>query len=180
MLAEFLPPKQEFVIAVRITPLQYKLYRYYLDHITGENLSARFCRVSAWSFCPDGCFSCLPAVSSMAANVRVRTSANLFKDFQVLSQIWNHPWCLQLNWEKKVWENPFWFYFLSQNVVILTKPWLQEKLKKSGDTGAAVAQRWEPLWYLITSHLNFFYAFSQWQVHILKKKKKDLSGSLLR
>lgn len=66
---------------------------------------------------------------------------------------------------------PF-FVFLSENVVILTKPRLQEKLKKSGDTGAAVAQRWEPLWYLITSHLNFFYAFSQWQVHIFKKKKK--------
>lgn len=46
VLAEFLPPKQEFVIAVRITPLQYKLYRYYLDHVTGDHLSARFCRVS--------------------------------------------------------------------------------------------------------------------------------------
>lgn len=111
MLAEFLPPKQEFVLAVRITPLQYKLYRYYLDHITGKNLSAPFCRVSAWNVSPDGCFCCLPAVSSMAANVQVRTSANLFKDFQVLSQIWNHPWCLQLNWEKKVSENTFWFRF---------------------------------------------------------------------
>lgn len=47
VLAKFLPPKQEFVLAVRITPLQYKLYRYYLDHITGKNPSARFCTVSA-------------------------------------------------------------------------------------------------------------------------------------
>lgn len=34
----------------------------------------------------------------------------------------------------------FFFFFGSQNV-ILTEPRLQEKLKKCGDTGAAVAQR---------------------------------------
>lgn len=111
MLAEFLPPKQEFVLAVRITPLQYNLYRYYLDHITGnKSVSAFLQSFLAWNFCPDGCvFVCffLPAVSSMAAGGRVRTSANLFKDFQVLSRIWNHPWCLQLNWDKKVSENTF-------------------------------------------------------------------------
>lgn len=56
VLAEFLPPKQEFVVAVRITPLQYKLYRYYLDHITGEDLSARFHGDSAGNVDPDGCF----------------------------------------------------------------------------------------------------------------------------
>eukprot|EP00066_Takifugu_rubripes_P020535 XP_011609801.1 PREDICTED: transcriptional regulator ATRX-like isoform X2 [Takifugu rubripes] len=75
VLAEFLPPKQEYVLAVRITPLQYKLYRHYLDHIT--------------------------TVGSMTANIRGRTGANLFKDFHALSHIWNHPWCLQLNWERK-------------------------------------------------------------------------------
>lgn len=42
MLAEFLPPKQEFVLAVRITPLQYNLYRYYLDHITGNKSVSAF------------------------------------------------------------------------------------------------------------------------------------------
>lgn len=38
-LNKCLPPKHEYVLAVRISPLQYKLYRYYLDHITGKNLS---------------------------------------------------------------------------------------------------------------------------------------------
>ncbi|TKS83503.1 Transcriptional regulator ATRX [Collichthys lucidus] len=67
-LAQFLPPKHEYVLAVRISPLQYKLYRYYLDHITGSVTN------------------------------RVKIGANLFKDFQVLSRIWTHPWCLQLSY----------------------------------------------------------------------------------
>lgn len=41
----------------------------------------------------------------MMANAKVRTGANLFKDFQVLMQVWNHPACLQLHWERKVSEN---------------------------------------------------------------------------
>lgn len=53
VLAEFLPPKQEYVLAVRITPLQHKLYRYYLDHITSESLSPRSCVKLE----PDGQFS---------------------------------------------------------------------------------------------------------------------------
>nr|XP_046267251.1 transcriptional regulator ATRX-like isoform X2 [Scatophagus argus] len=72
-LTQFLPPKLEYVLAVRITPLQYKLYRYYLDHITG----------------------------SLTNRAKVRTSANLFKDFQVLGRIWTHPWCLQLSYISK-------------------------------------------------------------------------------
>ncbi|XP_019132017.2 transcriptional regulator ATRX [Larimichthys crocea] len=67
-LAQFLPPKHEYVLAVRISPLQYKLYRYYLDHVTGSVTN------------------------------RVKVDANLFKDFQVLSRIWTHPWCLQLSY----------------------------------------------------------------------------------
>lgn len=39
-LTQFLPPKHEYVLAVRVSPLQYKLYRYYLDHVTGKNLSS--------------------------------------------------------------------------------------------------------------------------------------------
>uniref|UniRef100_A0A8D0DFY6 ATP-dependent helicase ATRX n=1 Tax=Sander lucioperca TaxID=283035 RepID=A0A8D0DFY6_SANLU len=59
-LTQFLPPKYEYVLAVRVSPLQYTLYRYYLDHVTTTG----------------------------------RIGANLFKDFQVLSRIWTHPWCL--------------------------------------------------------------------------------------
>lgn len=35
-LTKFLPPKHEYVLSVRVTPIQCKLYRYYLEHFTGE------------------------------------------------------------------------------------------------------------------------------------------------
>ncbi|XP_069002853.1 transcriptional regulator ATRX-like [Embiotoca jacksoni] len=70
-LTQFLPPKHEYVLAVRISPLQYKLYRFYLDHVTG--------------------------VGSLADKAKQRIGANLFKDFQALGRVWAHPWCLQLS-----------------------------------------------------------------------------------
>lgn len=70
-LTQFLPPKHEYVLAVRVSPLQYRLYRFYLEHISG--------------------------VGSLANTAKVRLGANLFKDFQALSRIWTHPWCLQLS-----------------------------------------------------------------------------------
>lgn len=36
-LTKFLPPKHEYVLSIRVTPIQCKLYRYYLQHFTGEN-----------------------------------------------------------------------------------------------------------------------------------------------
>ncbi|KAF7660869.1 hypothetical protein LDENG_00273290 [Lucifuga dentata] len=75
VLTEFLPPKHEYVLAVRITPLQYKLYRYYLDHIT--------------------------RIQSVNDGAKLKTGANLFKDFQVLGRIWTHPWCLHLSYISK-------------------------------------------------------------------------------
>ncbi|KAI4871343.1 hypothetical protein NFI96_026868 [Prochilodus magdalenae] len=62
VLTPFLPPKQEYVLSVRMTPLQCKLYTHYLQNYTGEG---------------DGV-------------------NRLFQDFQILSLIWTHPWCLQL------------------------------------------------------------------------------------
>uniref|UniRef100_A0A8C6MKC6 DNA helicase n=1 Tax=Nothobranchius furzeri TaxID=105023 RepID=A0A8C6MKC6_NOTFU len=70
-LAQFLPPKHEYVLAVRITPLQYKLYRSYLDHISGEG--------------------------AVTDRPQQRHGAHFFKDVQVLGRIWNHPWSLQLS-----------------------------------------------------------------------------------
>uniref|UniRef100_A0A3P8PH33 DNA helicase n=1 Tax=Astatotilapia calliptera TaxID=8154 RepID=A0A3P8PH33_ASTCA len=75
-LRQFLPPKYEYVLAVRVSPLQYNLYRYYLDHFTG--------------------------VSSLHNSKKMRPGANLFKDFQVLGRIWTHPWCLQLSYLSKL------------------------------------------------------------------------------
>uniref|UniRef100_A0A8C4Q5Z1 DNA helicase n=1 Tax=Eptatretus burgeri TaxID=7764 RepID=A0A8C4Q5Z1_EPTBU len=74
-LTKFLPPKHEYVLSVRLSPLQCQLYRHYLDHFSG----------------------C--AMSNEAGKGRVGTK--LFTDYQMLSRIWTHPWCLQLDYISK-------------------------------------------------------------------------------
>ncbi|XP_039345058.1 transcriptional regulator ATRX isoform X1 [Mauremys reevesii] len=74
-LTKFLPPKYEYVLAVRMTSIQCKLYQYYLDHLTG--------------------------VGSGSEGGRGKAGAKLFQDFQMLSRIWTHPWCLQLDYISK-------------------------------------------------------------------------------
>nr|XP_007990320.2 transcriptional regulator ATRX isoform X6 [Chlorocebus sabaeus] len=74
-LTKFLPPKHEYVLAVRMTPIQCKLYQYYLDHLTG--------------------------VGNNSEGGRGKAGAKLFQDFQMLSRIWTHPWCLQLDYISK-------------------------------------------------------------------------------
>ncbi|XP_061595930.1 transcriptional regulator ATRX-like isoform X2 [Cololabis saira] len=70
-LTQFLPPKYEYVLAVRVSPLQYRLYSHYIQLVTRQD--------------------------STSNKAKLRTGANLFKDFQVLSRIWTHPWGLQLS-----------------------------------------------------------------------------------
>lgn len=74
-LTKFLPPKYEYVLAVRMTPIQCKLYRYYLDHLTGATFGGE--------------------------GARGKAGTKLFQDFQMLSRIWTHPWCLQLDYISK-------------------------------------------------------------------------------
>ncbi|XP_028627288.1 transcriptional regulator ATRX [Grammomys surdaster] len=74
-LTKFLPPKHEYVLAVRMTAIQCKLYQYYLDHLTG--------------------------VGNNTEGGRGKAGAKLFQDFQMLSRIWTHPWCLQLDYISK-------------------------------------------------------------------------------
>ncbi|KAM9309579.1 transcriptional regulator ATRX isoform 2-T2 [Pholidichthys leucotaenia] len=74
-LTKFLPPKYEYVLSVRMTSLQAKLYRYYLEHFTG--------------------------VGNALEGGRGRTGTKLFQDFQMLSRIWTHPWCLHLDYISK-------------------------------------------------------------------------------
>ncbi|XP_075958967.1 transcriptional regulator ATRX [Anarhichas minor] len=74
-LTKFLPPKHEYVLSIRVTPIQCKLYRYYLEHFTG--------------------------VGNAVEGGRGRAGTKLFQDFQVLSRIWTHPWCLQLDYISK-------------------------------------------------------------------------------
>lgn len=65
-MTKFLPPKQEYVISVRLTELQVTLYQEYLNR-TGQ---------------VDG-------------QITTR-GAQLFKDYQNLMKIWTHPWVLKL------------------------------------------------------------------------------------
>uniref|UniRef100_A0A3Q2SQ53 DNA helicase n=1 Tax=Fundulus heteroclitus TaxID=8078 RepID=A0A3Q2SQ53_FUNHE len=81
-LAQFLPPKHEYVLLVRISPLQHKLYRYYLDHVANKE---------RW-------FTGITVMDPFLFS----TGVNLFKDFQVLGRIWSHPWCLHLTDLSKV------------------------------------------------------------------------------
>ncbi|KAM6117224.1 transcriptional regulator ATRX isoform 2-T2 [Pterocles gutturalis] len=74
-LTKFLPPKYEYVLEVRMTSIQCKLYQYYLDHLTG--------------------------VGGGNEGGRGKAGAKLFQDFQMLSRIWTHPWCLQLDYISK-------------------------------------------------------------------------------
>uniref|UniRef100_A0A672FS24 DNA helicase n=1 Tax=Salarias fasciatus TaxID=181472 RepID=A0A672FS24_SALFA len=74
-LTKFLPPKHEYVLSIRVTPIQCLLYRYYLEHFTG--------------------------VGNAMEGGRGRSGTKLFQDFQVLSRIWTHPWCLQLDYISK-------------------------------------------------------------------------------
>lgn len=66
-LTKFLPPKQEYVISVRLTEVQVELYEKYLE-LTGQGV--------------DGIFT--------------NKGARLFKDYQNLMKIWTHPWVLKL------------------------------------------------------------------------------------
>uniref|UniRef100_A0A667IZ51 Transcriptional regulator ATRX n=1 Tax=Lynx canadensis TaxID=61383 RepID=A0A667IZ51_LYNCA len=63
-LTKFLPPKHEYVLAVRMTPIQCNKYAY-------------------------------------SEGGRGKAGAKLFQDFQMLSRIWTHPWCLQLDYISK-------------------------------------------------------------------------------
>ncbi|KAL4659670.1 transcriptional regulator ATRX-like [Arapaima gigas] len=73
-LTKFLPPKQEYVLAVKMTPMQHMLYHHYLQNFT--------CK----------------CVGTAAEGVR---GNRLFQDFQILSQICSHPWCLHLGYIRK-------------------------------------------------------------------------------
>ncbi|GFS20517.1 alpha thalassemia/mental retardation syndrome X-linked homolog [Elysia marginata] len=66
-LTKFLPPKQEYVISVRLTDVQIDLYEKYLQ-MSGQGV--------------DGIFT--------------NKGARLFSDYQNLMKIWTHPWVLKL------------------------------------------------------------------------------------
>ena len=74
-LTKLLPPKQEYVINVRLSELQMKLYEEYIKNHTPTE------------------------------NNPLSHGTSLFADYQCLMRIWTHPWVLKLDeirQEKKV------------------------------------------------------------------------------
>ncbi|XP_047111302.1 transcriptional regulator ATRX homolog isoform X1 [Schistocerca piceifrons] len=74
VLTPFLPPKHEYVISVRLSETQVKLYRYYLDNFS--------------------------AASELNEPTRGK-GAKLFADFQALQRIWTHPRVIRMDADKK-------------------------------------------------------------------------------
>ncbi|XP_068081262.1 transcriptional regulator ATRX [Anabrus simplex] len=71
VLMPFLPPKHEYVMSLRLTELQSKLYQHYLTHLAQGG----------------------------SGNTGGK-GAKLFADFQALQRIWTHPRVLQMNADK--------------------------------------------------------------------------------
>ncbi|XP_035897870.1 transcriptional regulator ATRX homolog isoform X2 [Anopheles stephensi] len=70
VLAPFLPPKLEFVVSIKLTPVQSTLYKYYMENLAGKRL---------------------------ADDPMQKRSSMLFNDFQNLQRIWTHPRVLRYN-----------------------------------------------------------------------------------
>lgn len=68
VLAPFLPPKLEFVVSIRLTPLQCTLYKYYME-----------------------------TQARKQNNEESKRASVLFSDFQNLQRIWTHPRVLRYN-----------------------------------------------------------------------------------
>lgn len=67
-LTKYLPPKHEYVISVRLAPVQCDLYSKYLE------------------------------LGGYGEGDMVRSKgAKLFSDYQALMRIWTHPWVLKLD-----------------------------------------------------------------------------------
>ncbi|XP_050068109.1 transcriptional regulator ATRX homolog [Anopheles maculipalpis] len=70
VLAPFLPPKLEFVVSIKLTPVQSTLYKYYMENLAGKRLMD---------------------------DPTQKRSSMLFNDFQNLQRIWTHPRVLRYN-----------------------------------------------------------------------------------
>uniref|UniRef100_A0A182HSW7 Transcriptional regulator ATRX n=1 Tax=Anopheles arabiensis TaxID=7173 RepID=A0A182HSW7_ANOAR len=70
VLAPFLPPKLEFVVSIKLTPLQSTLYKYYMENMAGKRNDD---------------------------DPTLKRSSMLFNDFQNLQRIWTHPRVLRYN-----------------------------------------------------------------------------------
>ena len=73
-ILKYLPKKNEYVLSIRMSPMQVELYRTYLAKIRKIN----------------------DAEATRYQNVKIEP-ALLFNDYQQLARIWTHPWLLKIN-----------------------------------------------------------------------------------
>jgi len=76
IIRAYLPPKNEYVISIRLKPLQVELYKMYLEKYRG-------------------------VADENATNMAKIHGKFLFKDFQQLCRIWTHPWLIRVRQERK-------------------------------------------------------------------------------
>ncbi|XP_052864770.1 transcriptional regulator ATRX homolog [Anopheles cruzii] len=70
VLSPFLPPKLEFVLSVKLTPMQCTLYKHYMENFAGKR---------------------------QTDDMMQKGTSMLFTDFQNLQRIWTHPMVLRYN-----------------------------------------------------------------------------------
>ena len=86
-ITKYLPPKYEYVLSVRLSERQIRLYNKYLKLFCFEHFDSS----------EDGSSTVDSLVIPTEHQVVRRDgSRSLFKDFQNLARIWTHPYCLKL------------------------------------------------------------------------------------
>nr|CAB3224710.1 transcriptional regulator ATRX [Phallusia mammillata] len=113
-LAQYLCDKHEFIIKVRLSPLQIKLYQHYLDTCTNRG-------------------------SNQHAIVASSKDTGLFADYQNLMRVWTHPRILRLHTKRKEIENMRNFVDDSEEDACMTddEDYKSESDEKSDDNESA-------------------------------------------
>ena len=90
-ITKYLPPKYEYVLSIRMTPRQIKLYNQYLKNFCFEEFSE-----------PDAHSNTSPRETDLLMIpkeyqiVKKDGTRSLFRDYQTLARVWTHPYCLKL------------------------------------------------------------------------------------
>ena len=90
-ITKYLPPKYEYVLSIRLTPRQIKLYNQYLKSFCFEDFESNGDSSSSLSTDKD-----LLMIPKECQIVRKDGTRSLFRDYQTLARVWTHPYCLKL------------------------------------------------------------------------------------
>ena len=84
-ITKYLPPKYEYVLSIRMSERQVRLYNLYLRTFCFEQYGSS-----------DDSSADSLIIPKEHQVVRRDGTRSLFKDFQMLARIWTHPYCLKL------------------------------------------------------------------------------------